>query len=333
MSLWIDIKYANLSSSKLDKYKVKQNNPFRANFRCPICGDSKKNPNKARGWFLQHNGFLSMKCHNCGISLSFSKFLERVDSNQFKQYTMEKFSKKKNEKKLNTNFSPKFKISSNDSLPDYINSLRSLPEDHPAVKYCKSRKLPEDKLKYVYYIDDVSRVSELDEKYKDLIKSKESRIVFPFYNKKGGLVGFTMRAIGPSQLRYMSIKISEDEPMVFGLESVDFNKKIYCVEGPIDSLFLDNAVAVSGSDMKRAINILPKDTVYVFDNQPRNREIVQLMRKVIKDGYKICVWSNMIHGKDINDMVKIGYDVQKIIDNRTFEGLRAEAEFRLWKRI
>ena len=332
--IWVDTKYANLLSSKLERYKVKSHNPFLANFRCPLCGDSSKNKNKARGYFYTSKHGLVMKCHNCGVTIGFSKLIQKLDTTLYQQYSLEKFGNKKI--KNTFDFEPKFQTKSIVQLPDFIKCLNELKmiygNDHPAVKYCINRKIPEEKFQYVYYIENVSRVTEVVEQYKDRITTNEQRIVLPFFNRERKPIGFTMRAMDNNKLRYMTIRLDDNEPMLFGHERVNFNRPVICVEGPIDSLFLSNAVAVSGSDMKKATRILPEDTTYVFDNQPRNKVLCKLMESVIKDGKKVCIWSNTIIGKDINDMAKIGYSVEKIIYSRSYTGLSAENAFREWRR-
>ncbi len=332
--IWVDTKYANLLSSKLERYKVKSHNPFLANFRCPLCGDNSKNKNKARGYFYTSKYGLVMKCHNCGVTIGFSKLIQKLDTTLYQQYSLEKFGNKKI--KNTFDFEPKFQTKSIVQLPDFIKCLNELKmiygNDHPAVKYCIDRKIPEEKFQYVYYIEDVSRITEVVEQYKDRITTNEQRIVLPFFNRERKPIGFTMRAMDNNKLRYMTIRLDEDEPMLFGHERVNFNRPVLCVEGPIDSLFLSNAVAVSGSDMKKATNILPEDTIYVFDNQPRNKVLCKLMDSMIKKGKKVCIWSNTIIGKDINDMIKIGYSVEKIIYSRSYSGLSAKNAFRDWKK-
>ena len=334
--IWVDTKYANLLSSKLDRYKVKSHNPFLANFRCPICGDSSKNKNKARGYFFPTNHGLVMKCHNCGVTIGLSKLIEKLDSTLYRQYSIEKFGNKNKKLDNKFDFKPKFQTKSIVGLPYFIKCLDELKmvygNDHPAVKYCIDRKIPENKFQYVYYIEDVSKVTEVIEQYKDRITTNEQRIVLPFFNRERKPIGFTMRAMDNNKLRYMTIRLDDNEPMLFGHERINFNRPVICVEGPIDSLFLSNAVAVSGSDMKKATKILPEDTTYVFDNQPRNKVLCRLMNSLIKEGKTLCIWSNNIYGKDINDMIKIGYNVEKIIYSSSCSGLEAKHKFSNWRK-
>ena len=336
--LWVDTKYANLLSSKLERYSVKSHNPFLANFRCPICGDSSKNKSKARGYFYPNKAGLVMKCHNCGVTIGFSKLIEKLDYMLYQQYSLEKFGKKKIENNLkNTfDFTAKFKSKPILQLPDFIINLEEIKMVHgnkpPAVEYCMNRKIPENKFKYIYYIKDISRVSEIAIEYKDKIKTNEQRIVLPCLNRQGKPIGFGMRAMDDNKLRYMNIRLDENEPMLFGLERANFKQPLICVEGAFDSLFLSNSVAVNGSDMKKAMDILPDDTIYVFDNQPRNREVCKKMKNIIKNGKKVCIWSNNIYGKDINDMAKIGYSVEKIIYSNSYSNLEADLAFARWRK-
>ena len=336
--LWVDTKYANLLSSKLERYSVKSYNPFLANFRCPICGDSSKNKSKARGYFYSNKAGLVMKCHNCGVTIGFSKLIEKLDYMLYQQYSLEKFGNKNIESKLkNTfDFTAKFESKPILQLPDFIKNLEEIKMvhgyKHPAIEYCMNRKIPENKFKYIYYIKDISRVSEIAIEYKDKIKTNEQRIVLPCLNRQGKPIGFGMRAMDDNKLRYMNIRLDENEPMLFGLERANFKQPLICVEGAFDSLFLSNSVAVNGSDMKKAMDILPDDTIYVFDNQPRNREVCKKMKSIIKNGKKVCIWSNNIYGKDINDMAKIGYSVEKIIYSNSYSNLEAENAFARWRK-
>ena len=332
--IWIDTKYANLLSTKLERYVVKKHNPFLANFRCPICGDSHKSKTKARGYLLAAKDGLFMKCHNCGASMSFDKFIKYVDETLQSQYRLEKFSGKVNKKVLKQkfNFSPENKINENKTLLDIIKRVDKLEESHPAVQYCKSRKLPDYKLSYIYYVDDVSKIASVLPEYRDKIKSKESRLVLPFYDREKNLTGITMRALDNNNLRYMTFHLDKDSPMIYGYERINLSERVICVEGPIDSLFLDNAVAVGGSDMNKAMNLLPDDTIYVFDNQPRNKQVCNLMKKTIDMNKTICIFPNTILAKDINDMAKMRYDVNHIVRNNCYNNGEARIHLSYWRK-
>jgi hypothetical protein len=130
----------------------------------------------------------------------------------------------------------------------------------------------------------------------------------------------------------LTVRVDDEKPMIYGYDQVNLSERVICVEGPIDSLFLDNAVAVGGSDMKKAIDLLPDDTIYVFDNQPRNKQICSLMMRTIKAGKTVCIFPNTVVAKDINDMAKMGYKVNDIVRNNVFSGLEAQMQLSLWRK-
>lgn len=346
MSDWIDQKYIGEISHRLQKFKRKDSRLY--NFRCPICGDSSTNKSKARGYLYAKKGGFFYKCHNCGVGMNFGNFLKNIDKLIYDSYVMERYKEgetgrkpHKTPQKINPNFfgAPSFsKKNEEDRLLDKIlTSLNKLPESNLAVKYAKNRKIPVEKYSKLYYIESIADIEQLSEKYKDRIIGKEPRLCIPFYNEKHKLIAITCRALGDERLRYVTIKIDEDAPLIYGIDELDFNKRIYVVEGPIDSLFLDNSIAVAGSDLKKVQAILPKDkTTLVFDNQTRNKEVVKIMEDSIDLGFNVCIWNQMkTTEKDINDMIMSGLSKQeivKIIDDSTYHGASAKLALTNWKR-
>jgi len=332
--MWLDIKYASLLSPQLERYKVTKNNPFTATFRCPLCGDSQKSKSKTRGYFYVAYQKMRMKCHNCGASYNFKNFLKTLDNNLFKQYTVEAFSGQ-SEKTPDIDMvfhKPVFEAPKDSLIDHMMDRLDTLSEDHEAIQYVRSRGIPETQFHRLYYVEDVSKIGQLKEKYREKITGKESRIALPFYDRQGRLTGLTMRAIDDHHIRYLAINIVEDVVQIYNLDAVDFSKTVICVEGPLDSLFLSNAVAVGGSAMKSARKLLPSNTIYVFDNEPRNKEICKLIHKQIESGFTVCIWPENITEKDINEMVKADLDVEDIIYKNSCAGLEARMKFSYWRK-
>jgi hypothetical protein len=205
----------------------------------------------------------------------------------------------------------------------------------PGETYLRDRKIPKCKWDLLYYIDDVGKIEQLSDKYRDRIVGSDSRIVIPFYNRVGKLVGVSCRAIGESRLRYITVRIDESQPMIFNLDKVDFDRTVYVTEGPIDSLFVDNSVAVGNSDLTAISAAIPKErVVLVYDNQPRNKQLIQVMTQAIDDGYALVIWSDDISYKDINEMVLNGMtDVQSVIEQNTYSGLKLALAFNAWKKV
>ena len=332
--LWIDTKYANLVSSSLERFKVKQFNPYLANFRCPICGDSQKNKFKARGFLYTKTNSLFYKCHNCGVGTTFSKFLEGLNSDLYKQYTLEKYKEGAGNNKPKSTI--KFKeptFTKKNILDKKLERLDKLPKDNIAIKYCESRGIPTTKYKHLYFVDNVQKLEDVHEKYKDRVLGEEPRLVIPYY-KDDQLVGLTCRALGNESLRYLTLRVDDNLPLIYNIDNVDIDRIIYVTEGPIDSLFLDNSVAVSNADLKKVSNYFPKDKlVLVFDNEPRNEEIVKIINKAIEDKFKVVIWPTFIKEKDINDMQLNKINYKELIKNNTYSGLTLQLNFNKWKRI
>ena len=336
MSLYVDIKYLRLVSHRLDLFKQKSENNF--NCRCPICGDSKLKKNKARGYFYPVKNDLQYKCHNCQVSMMFSTFLKQFDTNQYADYLVETYGEKPNRSNANIKLTftrqpePIIKPSPRGILDDMLPRLDSLPEDNEAVQFCLKRKIPREKFDRLYFIDDIKKIENLHEKYRNTIKTSEPRLVLPFYDHNLQLSGLTCRALRGEALRYLTVKLKENVPLIFGLDRVNIKKPIYVVEGPIDSLFLNNSIAVAGTSFGKIHELNLPDVTVIFDNQPRNTEVIKLMSKVIDTGIKVVVWPQKIQEKDINDMIISGKDVIKIVKQNTFSGLEAKMKFVSWKR-
>ena len=337
MSLYIDKMFVSLLSPKLDKFR--QKSEYLWNFRCPVCGDSSKNKLKMRGYLYRRKSDLCFTCHNCGSGMSMGNFLKLIDPSLYSQYQMERF---KNESSGNTK-KPDFSMVMQKPIfniqPAKINlpSIDSLDDKHAAKGYIRDRKIPVDKWNKIYYADDFQKfVQDIYPAY-DKHLYNEPRIVIPFYDENKKLLGFQGRAVIASKIKYITIKLDDANKKVFGLDTIDKTKRIYVVEGPIDSLFLDNSLAMMDATL---YNVVPAIGNYrytfVYDNEPRNADVCKHMKKTIDLGKDVCIWPKHIAWKDINEMVLKGQSpaaIQSIIDTHTFSGLKATMEFNMWKKV
>ena len=321
----IDSKYIGLVSSRLQKFKRVKANLY--NFRCPICGDSQKHKNKARGYFYQIKTNTNFKCHNCGASLSFNNFLKQIDSTLHKQYTLEKF---KEGHAGGRNFvveEPKF-----DFTKPVFKSKLDLPkasEVPMAKEYLSKRKLDPNKF---YFAQKFQEWTNKQKQTFDNIVKDESRIVIPLYDTNSELIGFQGRSLVPNKIKYITVMLNENKPKIYGLDQVDEEKPIYIVEGPFDSTLVENSVAMCGSDIDiRTFGW--SDYIWVFDNEPRNREINNRISKVIDRGDKVVIWPNHLNDKDVNDMTLSGHNVMSMLQSNTYSGLKAKIKFNNWKKI
>ena len=330
MSVIIDRKYINMVSPQLQRFKWKSD--VLANTRCPICGDSQKNKTKARGFFFKKNNDYFYKCHNCGIGHTIYKFLEIVAPSLCREYALERW---RNGENGHSNYTKP--VETEIARPHIVISLpkiSALEETHAARKYMESRKIPHTD-RFYFAAEFGDWVRGIDATYTTL--PNDERIVIPFVSKSGELLGVQGRAIGGSKntIRYITVKFAKEGRIIFGGDRIDYSKRVYATEGPLDSVFLDNGIAFAGSeigDVVRGFN----DIVVVLDNEPRNREIVEATRQAIESGYTVCVWSQDVREKDINDMVLGGQtprQVQDCIDVNSVCGIEAQLRWSQWKRI
>ena len=337
MSIITDTKYLSLLSPRLDRFKKVRD--YLWNFRCPQCGDSQTSKSKARGYVYRKKTDLFFKCHNCGVGQSVGNLIKDLDPFLHKQYIMERYRAGETGKRKSK--VPEFKFETPTFKPKETNidlpSIESLPKEHYARVYCEGREIPQQFMDKIFYAEDFKNwalsVCQVD--YSTLM-SGEPRLVIPFFDKDNQLIGAQGRALQESKIRYVTIKVHEDAPKVFGLERWNSDQHTYLVEGPIDSLFLPNCLAMAGADMSD-LSILDKDkTTLIFDNEPRNFQIARSMIKSLQDGWKIVVWPNSITCKDINDMVLTSIkDVRlvEIINRNTYSGQRGEWEVHSWKKV
>lgn len=335
---FVDVQYAQSLAGRMERFKVTRTNPYRINFRCPLCGDSQKSRTKARGWLLEKDNNFYYYCHNCGASQSFSYFLKQVDPLAFKDYVSDKFinktKKPDGESTLDkTTFeAPQF---DNKTALKSIKKVSQLDWNHYAKVYIAKRLIPSAQHYRLYYAPKFKTWinSIIPDKFASVEKD-EPRLVIPFFDENKKIFGVSARCFKPdSSLRYITIMF-EDRPKIFGLDSVNFNQPYYVVEGAFDCMFLNNAVAMAGADGNTdSLKNVAENAIFVFDAEPRNKEIHKRMEKIINQGYKICIWPNNLPGKDINEMVLNGHNnIEETIRNNVYKGLEAKMKFTFWKK-
>jgi len=345
----VDLKFAGILSTRLDRYSVKAHSPYRANVRCPICGDSQKNRLKARGWILEKENNAIYYCHNCNASLSMRNFIKFVDHNLFNEYVIDSALERGKRRELFAEKKPT-PIKPLDKLrmraPNFqkkgspllgIKKVSSLHCDHPAKKYLQKRQIPPSVHYKLYYAPKFNEwVNSMIPDKLPTVERDRPRLIMPFIGKGGDVFGFNARAFGADELRYITIMLDDNMPKMFGLNEVDFTKRYYVVEGPIDSLFLNNAVAMAGADGNAGgLEYVMQNAVFVFDNEPRNKEICARMEKCLSRGYKVCIWPNKVLDKDINDAIISGISqaaIEFIIDTNTYHGLEGKLQLTHWKK-
>ncbi len=317
---FIDECFIERVSSRLPNFKKVK--PKLYNFRCPFCGDSSRSKKKARGYLYPVNNNTNYKCHNCGISISFNNFLKEVDPVLYKEFSIEKYKSGFTGKNFVVE-SPKFET----KAPVFREKV-SLPKassNSQSKQYLENRKLDPN---LYYYAEDFSKwVNSITDEPN--LKS-EPRIVIPLYYNKS-LIGVQGRSIGPSPVKYITIMFDKDAPKIYNYDSINKEKPVYVLEGPFDSYFIKNSVAMCGADVDlKNLNIYYP--VYVYDNEPRNKEIHDRMSKAIHRGYSIVIWPETIKEKDVNDAVLAGIDVEDVLSKNVYSNLEAQLKFNFWKK-
>lgn len=336
--LWLDHKYINLMSSRLERFSRVNANTYK--FRCPICGDSQKDTRKTRGYVYMRKGALKFFCHNCNASMGLAWFIKSQDPALYAEYLKDRMLEN-GHKDETQEFVDKMKkpvFVKTTGLKD-LKKVSQLKPDHPVKLYIQKRLIPSDTHHKLFL---VSKFKEwvntmLPDKFEDLEKD-EPRLILPFLDKDKNLFGFQGRSFRKTGVRYITIMLNDEQPKIFGLDTMDPSKDIYVVEGPIDSLFLPNSIASAGGDLispLQQLDVQKDNFVVVYDNEPRNKETITKIEKAIDSGYRVCIWPTTMEQKDINDMVLVGYTtdkVKEIIDDCTYSGPTAKLHFALWRK-
>lgn len=332
--------FLNRISSRLDGFKRVDQNTW--NCRCPLCGDSQKNKKKARGFFfpgMTDKDMLCYKCHNCGQSMSFSRFLKQIDPVLYKNYLFDRMAETGNKRRHILDPVPFVDEAKPITRDDFFESkvldwVKNLSEDHICTQFLTKRQIPRAAWDQLAFAKEFKTFVNVVKPGKfSMISNDYPALVIPLVGYNNTVFGFQGRCLDGSGPRYMTIMLKDGEGRLFGADKVDWSRKFYVTEGPLDSMFLDNAIAVCGSDMQSIKN---PNAIFVLDCEPRNQQIVQKYKKLIESGARVCMLPpKVFSGMDINDMILDGYDAQEImdmIDIHSYTGLVATIQFQEWRR-
>jgi transcription elongation factor Elf1 len=343
MSLSVESKYIGLISHRLRNFKRKQD--YLWNFSCPLCGDSKKNLLKARGYVYKKGNNLFYSCKNCGIGTSLGKLLENVDGSLYKEYVLERYKSGEsgfsNFKEPTFNVpSPRFDKLDKPKIFEHAEFCSNLSSEHFCLAYLKNRQIPKEFYSQLLFTSHYKKFIDalVPNHGKKLID--DARVIIPFYDVYNNLIAVSGRALETSDktLRYITIRTTDsEEKLVFGMDRINVHEPVRVVEGPLDSLFVKNCIASADANLAIvAENISAGKKVLIFDNEPRNKEIVKMMQESIKSNHHIVIWPNTIQAKDVNEMIMSGIsvgEIESIISSNTFNGLQAQTKFVFWKKV
>lgn len=351
MSLYIDKKYINMLSSRLERFVWKKQDL--ANCRCPLCGDSKKNKTKARGYFFHKDNDMFYRCHNCGASHTMYKFLELIAPGMCKEYSLERwrngevghsnYPKPKEDDMLGGLFKKPFKVN-DDSPLNQLKKVSDLPDNHVCRTFVDTRMIPRKFWNILYYAPKFGVwAKNIDS---GVIVEHDPRLVIPIFDNHGNMVAAQGRALSIASdrnarrtARYITLKGDKTiEKLWYGMERLDKDGDVFVFEGPLDSLFVPNSVAMiginDGSNIPKPL--LGRKLIFAIDNEPRNHTVVLQIKKHIDLGHDVVIWDSSIRAKDVNDMVMDGMDVSNIITmmkKGTCRGAEAMLRFNQWKKV
>jgi transcription elongation factor Elf1 len=341
MSDWLLHKYIGILSPRLERFKRK--GPALYNFRCNFCGDSTINKTKARAYIYEKKGKLFFHCHNCNKTLSAENFIKEVDLNVYNEYLYEKLQDLKSPEQLRLEeFTKKMEkpVFLKIGPLKGLKKVSQLSIHDPVKKFVEKRKIPNPYHAVLFSCPNFKEFTNrlVPNKFdKESLERDETRLFIPFFDKNKNLHAYQGRAIGSNSIKYITIILNDDVPKVYGLDKVDFNKKTYVFEGPIDSMFIPNSIATAGGDLVSAISTLIKtNMVVVYDNEPRSRDTIKKLDKAIMQGYNVCIWPENFTFKDVNDAILGGLTpefIKYIIDTNTHKDLMAKLKLTQWSKI
>jgi len=299
-----------------------------------------------RGFIYKKGNDLFYKCHNCAAGLSLGNLIKQIAPDLHKEYVLERY--KTGEDGLSNRGhkaiaipTPRFDKVSTDLRYDNWERCDRLPAGHFCLNDLEGRKIPKEFYSKLYFTKDYKELcDEINPQHGKTITA-DARLVIPYYNEYNVLTAVSGRALETSdyKLRYVVVRANNDsdEKLMYGMDRINTNETVQIVEGQFDSMFLYNTLASCDSSLHLTAAKIPAiNKVLIFDNEPRNKEIVKLMQDAIKLEHNVVIWPNTIEAKDINDMVLSGLspdEIQSIISNNTFKGLEAQAKFVFWKKV
>lgn len=337
--------YINEIKSKLRNFKPQSKNTY--NFSCPFCGDSKKDPTKRRGYIITKGTDVIYYCHNdSSCNCTFDYFLFKLDKDVAKRYRLDRFkdSNKGNKDKYSIEEKQTHNVLSavDKQYTITLPSVNKLDNNHLAKKYVVARKIPEDRWDDLFYTENYFKfVNDIkgEQIYSaEAISKPNPRLVIPLRKEDGTLFAFQGRALYNTQMRYLTEKL-EEYPKIYGLNKIKKKgETVFFLEGPIDSMFVDNGLALTGSDINISDCPYSGIRVFVLDNEPRNKEIIKKYKALIKKGEKIVSWlSCPWKGKDINEMICSGQctaeEINQYLRNNIKSGLAAELDVNSWAKV
>ena len=345
MVAFLDKKYIDLLKYRFKEFEWKSGEL--ANCKCFEC-EHESTKHKKRGYFIKKEGKFYYYCHNCNVSYNIKSLLKKFDQRLFQQYQAEEiefFGKKSqltNQEEI-TDVNNKLRFAAYKEADQALKRLKKisqLPWDHPAKEYINDRKIPTPyhsifrwTPKFMAWTNTL-----IPGKFKkEALGFDEGRIVIPFFDQKNRFFAYTGRVLTDSNPRYALIVLDNDIPLLFGLFRTNLRRPLLAVEGPIDSVFLDNCLAMVGSNTTALTEVAePANITVIFDNEPEKPETQKKLLAAINHSFKVCIWPRWVKFKDINEMILNDWEpeyIEDLIKSNTFSGQEAAIRAKLWSKV
>ena len=338
MNAFLDRKYILALRHRLDGFIQKSPNLY--NFRCPLCGDGigKK---KKRGYFYLRNNKWFFHCHNqCG-TMGIKNLLKRLDYKLYQEYELESFTVKQEHKDPIYTDKAAIQYDTNPAVEELkkLPKISQLPDNSKVRAYLETRQIPKPFHTILRWSPEFMAWTNKLVKGKfdsNTLKLDCGRVVIPFFSEDNKFFAYIGRVLDNSTPRYILIILDHNIPLIYGMNHTNKSKRIYVVEGPIDSFFLPNSVAMGGSNLSVLTYLDKYDKVVIIDNEPHKRDTVKKVEHAIDLGHKVCIWPKWMVCKDINAMVIDGMSPDyliKLIDSHTYSGFEAKIKMAEWSKV
>ena len=335
MEMFELINYANRVGVYLRNFKQKKARLWEFSHTCETQHSHKKVKARAYIYETVDRRNLNIKCQHCGYGASLGNFIKETSPALYDEFRLHAYRDKTDEVKDTPLIKDAPLIDAN---LDGLIPVTSLARTSPVIRFLERRHIPEKHYGLMYVAINFYKWASRYKPEFSKLTDTSPRLVLPYFDLHGRVLGFTARTFSPNvEPRYIHLRLDKDKDFVFGSERVNPNKTIYVTEGQIDSLFLDNAVAIGGAhyDIPFMYAIKTNAVIIPDSDWKRNSQVGKQLKKVIANGFKVAFLPDTLKGKDLNDIVKNGINttqLKEIVDANTKQGLSAQLEYALLKK-
>lgn len=296
---------------------------------CPICMEGKSFGKKKRCWYIPAKDLIY--CHNCGWSSRPLKWIMQVGDLSRRDIETEIEAGDYNI--INLDKKKSYEIDLDNLIKDEMEDI--LPKNsidlnnELQLSYYKGNSVVIKALNYIKNRRLDTCINSPKSFFLSLCDTThKNRIVIPFYDENDKILFYQSRAFGGNlddnleNVKYLSKKNAQKS--IFNLNNIkDEINEIFLFEGPIDSCFIENGVAVGGINPSSEKNFtelqesqlecfkLTHDFIWMLDSQWLDEAAYEKTIKLLEKGEKVFIWPEKLGRKykDFNELcVSNGFD-------------------------